>query len=120
MNGQKGFTLITLLFMLALAVFVAMVAFKTVPAYMDYFTVKNSLENLLKEEQTQSNEAIRSSFDKRMNVNFIQDISARDLEISKDEGMLTLSVAISRKEHLVGGISLCVDLEATASAPLQQ
>lgn len=120
MHGHKGFTLISLLFLLALAVFAAMVGFKIVPAYLDYFAVKKSLENLLSAPDVeQTNEALRSSFGKRLNVNFIQDISERDLQIDKDNGNIVLTVPISRKEHLVGGISVCVDLEAKASAPLK-
>lgn len=120
MQRYKGFTLITLLFMLGLAVIVAMVAFKIVPAYMDYYTVKNSLKNVLEDDGvTQSDAALRDSFDRRLNVNFIREITARDLEIIKEDGVLTLLVPISRKEHLVGGVSICVDLEATASVPLK-
>ena len=120
MQRENGFTLITLLFLLGLAVFAAMVAFKIIPAYLDYFTVKHSLETLLQDDQLQSNESLRSSFDRRLNVNFIQDISARDLKIDKEDGKLILTVPINRKEHLAGGISISVDLEATASAPLKQ
>lgn len=117
MQRQNGFTLITLLFLLGLAVIVAMVGFKVVPTYMTYFSVRSSLENILKEETLQSNEAIRASFAKRLDVNFIQDITAKDLEIYKEDGQLTLTVPISSKKQLVGGVSVCVDLEATASAP---
>lgn len=120
MQRQNGFTLITLLFLLALAIGVALVAFRVVPAYMDYFTVRNSLENILKTGGVdQSNESLRDSFEKRLDVNFVKNVTARDLEIDKDGGMLTLRVPINRKEHLVGGVSLSIDLEATASAPLQ-
>ena len=120
MQRQNGFTLITLLFLLGLAVIVAMVAFKVVPTYMDYFAVRNSLENILKEDELLSNESIRASFAKRLDVNFIQDITPQDLEIDKEDGMLTLTVPISSKKHLVAGVSISVDLEATASTPLKQ
>lgn len=120
MHGNKGFTLITLLFLLALAVFATMVGFKIVPTYIDYFAVQKSLENVLSAPDiAQTNEALRDSFAKRLNVNFIQDISERDLQIDKEGGQIILTVPISRKTHLVGGISLCVDLEAKASAPLK-
>lgn len=117
MKRERGLTLIGLLFLLALAAGVALVGFKVAPAYMDYFTVKNSLENILAEGTDQDDASLRSTFDRRLDVNFVKDITAKDLHISRDDGMLTLSVPISRKEHLFGGVSVCVDLEAKASKP---
>lgn len=114
MRKQGGFTLLGLLIMLFLAACAALVAFKIVPAYMDYYTVKHVLENILEEDQELSNQSIRRTFAARLNVNFIRDLGPNDLYISRDGGMLTLTVPISRKEHLVGGISVAVDLDATA------
>jgi len=120
MPREKGFTLITLIFLLGLAVMVAMIAFKIVPAYMDYLTIKKSLENVLADPDVgQGNEALRQSLDRRLGVNFIRDVDGRDVVIDKEDGTLTLTVPINRKAHLVGGVSVCIDLEATASAPLK-
>lgn len=119
MRRERGFTLITLLFLLGLAIGGAVVAFKIVPTYMTYYSVRNSLENILKEDDLQSNEAIVASFAKRLDVNFIKEIEATDLMIDKDNGMLTLTVPVSSKSHLVAGVSIAVDLEATASAPIK-
>jgi hypothetical protein len=119
MRKEGGFTLLGLLFMLTLAACAALVSFKIVPAYMDYYTVRNVLQNILDEDVEFSNQSIRKTFAARINVNFIRDLGPNDLYISRDNGMLTLSVPISRKEHLVGGISVSVDLEATAQKPLK-
>jgi hypothetical protein len=120
MNHQRGLTLISLLFLLGLAMAAALVSFKVIPAYIDYFTIKHSLESILAEGTDQSDSDLRKTMDARLNVNFIQDIKSSDMDINRDNGTLTLTVPISRKEHLMGGISLCVDLNATASAPLKQ
>jgi hypothetical protein len=120
MRQERGFTLISLLFLLALAAGVALVGFKIVPAYIDYFTIKHTLQNILAEDTDQTDVSLRSSLDRRLDVNFIKDIDSHALHISRDDGVLTLTVPIARKEHLAGGISICVDLEATASAPVKQ
>ncbi|MFA5081379.1 MAG: DUF4845 domain-containing protein [Hydrogenophilaceae bacterium] len=118
MYRQKGFTLLTLIFLLALAVFAALVAMKTVPTYIDYFAVTKSLENILAQGTDQSAFEMRQTFERRLDVNSIYNVKSKDLEISKDNGMLTLSVPISSKKPFAGGISISVDLVATASAPL--
>lgn len=119
MRRDKGFTLITLIFLLGLAAFAALAAFRVIPAYMDYYAVKGSLENILASDGPKSNEALRGSFAKRLDVNFIKSVDARDLDINTENGMLTLTVPVSRKGALFGGVSLCVDLEAKASAPVK-
>lgn len=120
MKQECGFTLISLLFLLALAGVVALIGFKIVPAYIDYFTIKSTLQNILADSDDQSDIGLRTTLDKRLDVNYIEDITSRDLIINRDNGVLTLTVPVSRKKHLVGGISVCVDLDATASAPIRQ
>jgi hypothetical protein len=120
MKGQKGFTLASLMFLLMLAGFSALVAMKTVPTYIDYYAVQKSLENILRDVGTDKTTLeLRTTFDARMNVNSIYNVKSSDLEISRDNGMLTLTVPVSSKKHLAGGISVSVDLVATASAPLK-
>jgi len=118
MKRERGLTLLGLIFLLALAVVVALIAFRVVPTYIDYYTLRNSLENILANGTDQTNDELRSTFEKRMDVNYMPDITGRDLDISRDDGMLTLSVPIDRKQHLVGGVSISIDLVATASAPI--
>lgn len=122
MQRQRGFTLVTLIFLLMLAGLAAMVAMKTVPTYIDYFAVKKSLENILLEGKgtALSNFELRDTFDRRMNVNSIYTIKSTELEISRDKGMLTLSVPVSSKKPLGWGLGITVDLVATASAPIQE
>lgn len=120
MKTQRGLTLLGLIFFLILAAMAAWVAFKIVPAYIDYYTVQHSLENVVRDTDDQTNESLRKTFDARLNVNFIRDITARDLVIEREDGVLTLSVLISRKERLVGGVSVCVDLEARATTALRK
>ncbi|MFZ5485247.1 MAG: DUF4845 domain-containing protein [Pseudomonadota bacterium] len=119
MRKQGGFTLMTLIFLLALASFFALIGFKVAPAYMKYFAVKNSLQNILKEDGGRTNEELRRTFAARMDVNYVQDIEPSDLEISRDDGMLTLSVPINSKEHIAGGVSVAIDLVAEVSEPLK-
>lgn len=116
---QRGFTLITLLFLLALAAIVAWVGMKIVPPYMDFFTVENILNNIIKEDGVElSDEQIRNTFEKRLDTNYINFLTRRDLVISRERGKLTLTVPVNRKTHMAYGVYLSVELEAKAQGDL--
>ncbi len=116
MQRERGFTMIGLVLVLILVALTALTAFKIIPIYIDYYTIRHSLENVLEVEGPQGNEALRRSFSARLNVNPIYGLDLSDLEIEREDGYVTLRFPINRKEHLIGGISISVDLEATASA----
>lgn len=120
MNKQRGFTLLTLFFLLILAGMGAWVAFKVVPTYIDYYTIRQVLRNALEEDSERSNVSLRQTITKRLNVNFIRGVTGQDVVIERANGMLTLTVPINRKEHLAGGISVAIDLEAQASTPMRE
>jgi hypothetical protein len=86
---------------------------------MDYYAIKGTLNNMLAEDGPKSNEHLRSSFAKRLDVNFIKSVDARDLDINTEDGMLTLTVPIYKKGPLFGGVGVYVELEAKASAPVK-
>lgn len=116
MRAQQGFTLGGLLIFLAFMAGVATVAFKLVPVYMDYYAVQKTLDAMARDGLGGDNTAIRQDFDKRASINFLRDITGRDLKIQREGGKIEMVVEISRKSPLVGGVSLSVDLEARAVA----
>lgn len=119
MRTQKGITLIGALFFLALAAIVALIGFRVVPFYIDYFTMRGMLNNLASERAEATDMELRRDFDMRANTNYLTGYGAKDLDISRDEGMLTLSIAMSDKKPLVGGVSLLMELEAKGAARLR-
>lgn len=117
---QRGFTLITLVFLLFLAGFFALLAMKTVPTYLDYYAVSKSLQHILAERGAEASDGeLRETFAKRLDVNSVYSIKASELDISREHGELTLSVPISSKAPMAFGISVSVDLVATASTPIR-
>lgn len=118
MRNEQGMTFVSLLIFLVLLGIPVMVLMKVFPAYYDYYSVQSSLENTINNsEHTES--ALRGSFAKRLSVNMVKDITEKDLDISKEGDVLTLSVPIYRKESLGGGLFIVVDLEAKASGTLK-
>jgi hypothetical protein len=116
MKTEKGVTLIGLMFFLALGTIVALIGFRVVPFYIDYFTMRSMLQNLATEKRDAPDRDLRRDFDMRANTNYLIGYTAKNLDISRDKGRLTLSVDMSDRKPLVGGVSLLMELTAEASA----
>lgn len=116
MRWQRGVTLIGLIFFLALATIVALLAFRVVPFYVDYFTMRSVLQNLATEKRDATDREFYKDFEMRASANYLNAFSAKDLNISRDHGILTLSVQMTDKKPVGAGISLLMELEAKGSA----
>ncbi len=119
MKQQRGVTLIGTIFFLILFAGVALVGFKVVPFYIDYFTMKSMLGNLASEKTKDSDGELRQGFAMRASTNYLIGYEPSDLEIDRDHGLLTLTYYMERKAPLVAGVSLLMQEEAKASAPLK-
>ena len=119
MTRQRGMTFIGLIFFLVLFAGSALIAFKVVPFYIDYFTMRSMLNNIASEQTNATDSELRLSFARRANTNYLIGYSTSDLDIERDRGYLTLTVPLERKSPLFGGVSLLMELEAKAVAPLK-
>ena len=55
------------------------------------------------------------SYRKRANINYITDITAEDIDISKEGGRLKLSASYSVKIPLAGNITLLLEFNPSSS-----
>lgn len=113
---QKGLTLISLLFWGVIIIFVALLAMKLIPAYMEYFTIQKILRDIGNDPNIKgmSNGEIRDKFIKRAMIDNIATVKPSDLDISRDGGTTVVSVEYPFQTKLVGNISLLVDFSATS------
>jgi hypothetical protein len=112
---QGGLSMIGFLLVAALVAMGVLVGVKLAPSYIEYYSLKNILNNMVNDHdlRTASVADIKRNFDNRA---VIADVSARsgDLTISKDAGSLTIGTSYSVKVPLVGNVSACLDFEAVA------
>jgi hypothetical protein len=110
---QLGITLIGFLFMAALVGGAGILAFRAIPIYNEYFTVQKMLRNL----DLQNNEAtptnLRSQFDRKASADYVYDIHGRDLDISKENGKIVISITYQRTVPIAANISLLFDFTAS-------
>ena len=115
---QKGLTLISLLFWGVIIIFIALLAMKLIPAYMEYFTIQKILTDIGNDPniKSMSNGEIRDKFNKRAMIDNISTVKAADLDIGRDGGQTIVSVEYPFQTKLVGNISLLVDFSASSSS----
>jgi uncharacterized membrane protein len=121
---QRGLTMFGFLFVAIVLVFVAMLAMKLVPAYIEFFSVKKMLLTMGQEAtfRSKSNGDIRKDFSNKLAAGYVKVVGADDLEIDRSSGTPVVSVTYEYRTKLVGNVSLVVDFHAStdpAAAPPQ-
>lgn len=114
--SQKGMTLVSWLFVLAVLGFLAATAFKMVPHYLDYM----SLDKVILEAETdmgrgtqlQTVEDLQRYIQKGMQVNGLRDINLSQVaEIQVDGSLFKVHLDYEKREPLVYNLSLIAHFE---------
>jgi hypothetical protein len=115
---QTGVTLGGMIFFLLLLSLAVSVLFRVAPAYMDYWLVGRTLDDLAAHPDIQksSDESIRDQFSKQLSMNNITLVKRSDLLIERIPGGVRLSAAFSTQRPYFGPVSLCLDFQAEASS----
>jgi len=116
MKQQRGLSLIGLILVSALIVVVALIGFKLLPAYIEYFTVKRVISDIASGMEAHGGTLRDASnaFSRRAQIDDITSIKASDLELTKQGEGFSIVATYQRCVPLFGNISVCIDFEASA------
>ena len=117
MHKQRGLSLIGILFWIIILVFVAILGFRLVPAYTEYFSVVKVLKEMGQDPNlnSMSNGDIRDKFSKFANVDYITSVKPGDLDISHNNGQTVVSAQYEYRTKLFANISLVIDFSASSN-----
>jgi hypothetical protein len=110
---QAGLTLTGLIFLLILVGLVAVVAIRVVPTVTEYMAIKRAVGAAKLAGSTP--QEIRTSFDKQAEVGYIQSVTGKDLDISRDGDVTNVSFSYQKVIPLVGPASLLLDYEGSTA-----
>jgi hypothetical protein len=115
---QRGLSLIGLLFVSAVLFFVALLAMKLVPAYIEFFSVKKVLATMGNDPSilSKSSDEIRRDFERRASIDRIEVVKPSDLSVAYRGNTQVVFVDYSIRIPLVGNVSLVVDFSANSSS----
>jgi Tfp pilus assembly protein PilE len=108
---QSGLTLTGLIFMVAVVGLVAVLGLRIVPSVTEYMAVKKAIVSAKSAGNTP--QEIRAAFDRQADVGYIQSITSKDLDISKENDV---SFSYQKVIHLAGPASLVLDYEGSTSS----
>ena len=112
-NGQRGVSLVGLLFLLAILAAVGILALKIVPTVTEYMTIKKAI--VIAKASGTSIADIRNSFDKQADTGYVDAITGKDLNIVSTSDGFEVSFAYEKKIPLVGPASLVLDYEGSTA-----
>ena len=112
---QRGVSILGFLFVLAVILVVALLAFRMIPSYIEYYTVQKALEAAVTEVRDPTVRNIRNFVEGRISADYVDSVSAKDVEVTKSGNTITASVSWEKKLPLVHNVSLLMEFNAEAS-----
>lgn len=114
---QRGIGFFGMIMIAAGLIFLTILGMKLIPAYIHSAQIAQIFKTIAHDPSMQGatiNE-IKESYRKRANINYITDITAEDIDISKGDGQLILSTSYSVKIPVAGNITLLLEFKPSSS-----
>jgi hypothetical protein len=109
--GQRGISLITLVFIVAVLGGVGLIGMKAFPSVLEY---QAAVKAINKARDANSVVEARNAFDRAAQIDNITSISGKDLNVVKDGEQLVVSFAYDKDFHMFGPAYLLLKYEATS------
>ena len=108
---QQGLTFISLVFVLALIAFFVLLALKIGPIYLNHSKVVSTLAELKKSTgiEGQTEAEIRDGLSKRFTINYVDDVTQKDITITRYENYLKVVIKYEVVTTIVGNLSVLVE-----------
>jgi Tfp pilus assembly major pilin PilA len=119
-SKQKGFTLIGLIMILSLIGIITLSVLKIFPVYMEHLAVQTAM-NAIKVDQdlkTMSVGQIRSLFEKKLNVNQVTSIKARDAKINRTLSDVVFKIEYEVRKDYIGNVDIVMSFSDQFEAPI--
>jgi uncharacterized protein DUF4845 len=115
-HRQSGISFVGFIFVAIMVLALALLGFRVAPSYIEYFTVEKILHQMMSEgKEGLTLSQVQRDFDRRAGVDYVDSVRGRDIELTKDGNVITISASWTTTLHLVGNVSLLLDFTASAS-----
>jgi hypothetical protein len=114
---QRGLSIIGFLLVAVAVVAAAMVAFRVIPAYVEYFAVQKALQDQLADasRDPQDIASFRRGIGARFNTGYVDSVSPADVMVTRENNNFVATAQWERRLHMVGNASILLEFTAVAS-----
>jgi len=110
---QRGLSLLAVLVGGAVLILGAVLAMKILPAYFEFYNAKKLIIQIANERHNNPVD-VRKSFDLKAGINDVHSIQSKDLDITKEGGVLVIAFAYRKEVPLFGNLGVYMDFAASA------
>jgi len=116
LKRQKGMTMIGIFFVLALVGVIGYAGMRILPLYLNYMKVSRSMDATASEFKgdTVDQVALRRTLEKHWQIEDIDSVQAKEVEITKDDSGTVMHVAYDDSAPYIANVSLTVHFDKTA------
>ena len=115
-NRQLGVSLIGLIVGAVILIFVLLLGMKTLPPYLEFFTIKKLITQIANEQRTGTVNDIKKAWQLKTAVENVESISEKDLEITKEGGEVVLAFSYRKEIPLFGNVGVYLDFAGSSKA----
>jgi uncharacterized protein DUF4845 len=110
LERQRGMTVIGWVIVLGLIAFFSLLALRLAPVYMDNYRIRAVLLSLKEEPLVtqKTPEEIRNLIDRRLYINYVESVQAKQFKIDPKGGRLKVSIEYEVRRPFLGNVSLLV------------
>lgn len=107
---QKGLTFISILVVLAVIGFFALLILKIAPIYMNHFKVMDAMSSLKREGgmETYSKAKVLDTVQKRLDVNMVDHVRPENIKIVKTPTYISVTIDYEVIENIFGNLDVLV------------
>ncbi|HTS22847.1 MAG TPA: DUF4845 domain-containing protein [Casimicrobiaceae bacterium] len=114
-RGQAGLSIVGFIFVAVIVLTIAMIGFRVLPSYIEYFSVEKTLRQTLQNSRDNVTLAeFRKDFDLKASADYIDSVRGTDVDLTRDGTELVASASWTNTLHLIGNVSLLLEFEASA------
>ena len=108
-------TVIGMLLVLILIAFAVLIAMKVIPIYIEYYTIKSTIESIRKEPQLaqMSVQDIHKAIQRRFDVGYVEKVNASDLKIKNAPNGRMLELVYDDERELFYGLYILLKVNET-------
>ena len=105
-HSQQGMTFIGIAVILAILAFFVVLVLRLAPSYLEYFSVKSSIDSLKQEPGITQDSAleIKKLLDRRFIINDVKNATKEDVTITKEGDVTTVGIQYEVRNHVLGNV----------------